>query len=211
MAAPEPARAAPPPPSPPPPPPGADRVVKGERWTKPWGPGLTSGVWGRAGDRPLRSARKGGRVTGCLPWGVAPGRAPAGLGWKGSGGSCLSLAFGPGRRFRYRGLLIEGVRLLATVSPFSYSAFRSGPEAAMSVLLCDSCSPDLPRLTEGLGDLRPRGAGRRAVRNQHLGFGPRLLPGDSHPPCSLLLSASARASWDWTRVKGRGRIWGPWL
>lgn len=54
MAAPEPARAAPPPPPPPPPPPGADRVVKGERWTKPWGPGLRS-CWGRAGDRPLRS------------------------------------------------------------------------------------------------------------------------------------------------------------
>lgn len=31
------------------------RVVKGERWTKPWGPGLRSCVWGRAGDRPLPS------------------------------------------------------------------------------------------------------------------------------------------------------------
>lgn len=78
----------------------------------------------RAGGRPSppERARKGGRVTGCLPWGVAPGRAPAELGWAESVAAApgLSLAFRPGRGFRSRGLLAEGVRLLAAVSPFLF-------------------------------------------------------------------------------------------
>jgi hypothetical protein len=103
MAAPEPARAAPPPPPPPPPPPGADRVVKGEV-------DEALGAWReeqcvRAGGSPSprERARQGERVTGYLPWGVAPGRAPAGLGCVGGDGSAVSrLLSGRGGGFALR-------------------------------------------------------------------------------------------------------------
>lgn len=127
MAAPEPARAAPPPPPPPPPPLGADRVVKGERYPKPWGPGVRRGVRAGGSPSPLERARRGGRVTGCLPWGVAPGRVPAGPGRAGPGrvgprrwlllGLSLALHAGRGGRSA-RGVASAGLGPPAAGSPF---------------------------------------------------------------------------------------------
>lgn len=110
MAAPEPTRAAPPPPPPPPPPLGADRVVKGERWPKPWGPGVRRGMRAGGSPSPRERARRGGRLTGCLPWGVAPGRVPAG---PGSRSPCR-----PGRGVLRGASLTRGSGPPAAVSPF---------------------------------------------------------------------------------------------
>lgn len=103
MAAPEPARAAPPHPRP-------RRPLRGwprrQRWEVDEALGAWPdriAVWGRAGDRPLPERARKGRASDWLPHlGVAPGRAPAGLGWVGGGGSeILSLAFGPGQRVSF--------------------------------------------------------------------------------------------------------------
>lgn len=128
MAAPEPARAAPPPPPPPPPPLGADRVVKGERYPKPWGPGVRRGVRAGGSPSPQERSRRGGRVTGCLPWGVAPGRVPAGPGR----GEAVVASLAPARSAgpggcSARGVANTGLGPPAAVSPFlsCFACYRS--------------------------------------------------------------------------------------
>ena len=59
-----------------------------------WGPGVRRGVRAGGSPSPQERAWRGGRVTGCLPWGVAPGRVPAG---PGRGVGCSSVSHSPCR------------------------------------------------------------------------------------------------------------------
>ena len=59
-----------------------------------WGPGVRRGVRAGGSPSPQERAWRGGRVTGCLPWGVAPGRVPAG---PGRGVGCSSVSRSPCR------------------------------------------------------------------------------------------------------------------
>lgn len=181
MAAPEPARAAPPPPPPPPPPLGADRVVKGEKWPKPSGPGVRRGVRAGGSPSPRERARRGWASDWLPPSGSGPWAGPR---WAGL------------RRWLLRGLplaLRAGAGALRGASLTRGPGPPARPPAAASPFLpCTarsrrSARGELPaprQLHTGLPGA-PRGPGspsRRVVvtsRRTRPGSGPRLLPGDS--------------------------------
>lgn len=77
---------------------------------------MRRGVRAGGSPSPQEPVRRGGRVTGCLPWGVAPGRVPAG---PGCGGGCSRLSCRPGLGCS-AGRRCRGVRAARRSEPLSF-------------------------------------------------------------------------------------------